>query len=193
MSKTHAKSTAQESLLIEKVVEHDSVSFSKLYDQYLPLICKVWYQFHLTELPLEDWKKEAAVVLYRTSCSYYNHCQSVRFCWYLRQALLNKIRDLYRQQVAKKRIPVENVEPITDLHIDQRLVDAHFRPDDASEFRYIYRQFLQSCSLLERDAFTMINSGHCPEEIAHRLSCSPLSIRSAFERARQKFLRYLYE
>ena len=52
MSKTHAKSTAQESLLIEKVVEHDSVSFSKLYDQYLQLICKVWYQFHLTELPL---------------------------------------------------------------------------------------------------------------------------------------------
>ena len=192
MRQNHVKSPTPESVLIERVTEHDSGSFAKLYNQYLPLICKVWYQFHLTELPLEDWKQEAAVVLYRTACSYYQRCQEARFCWYLRQALLNKIRDLYRQQAAQKRIPVENVEPITDLHIDQRLVDAHFRPDDVSELRFIYRQFLQNCSLLERDVFVMINSGQCPEEIAHRFSCSPLSIRSAFERARQKFLRHLY-
>lgn len=183
--------TTPESELIKRVAVNDSASFTSLYNQYLPLICKVWYQFHLDDLPLDDWKQEAAVVLYRTACSYSN--QEARFCWYLRQALMNKIRDFYRQQVAKKRIPAEHVEPITDLQIDQHLVDVDLRPDEISQFRLVYRQFLQECSLLERRAFLEINSGESLDVIAKRLSCSPLSIRSAFERARHKFLKQIFD
>lgn len=183
--------TTPEDVLIERIGKQDSESFAALYDRYLPLICKTWYQFHLADLALEDWKQEAAVVLFRTACSYQN--KEARFCWYLRQALRNRIRDLYRQQAAKKRIPTDNLEPITDIHIDQHLIDANLRPDDISQFRLVYRQFIRNCSLLERDAFVLINSGERLEEIAKRLSCSPLSVRSAFERARQKFLKYLYD
>lgn len=180
-----------EDVLIERVGGQDSESFSALYEQYLPLICKTWYQFRLADLPLEDWKQEAAMVLYRVACAYQN--KEARFCWYLRQALRNKIRDLYRQQAAQKRIPVDNIEPITDFHIDQQFVDVNFRPDDVSRFRLVYEQFIRQCSLMEKDAFMLINSGERLEDIAEQLSCSPLSVRSAFERARQKFLKCLYD
>lgn len=183
--------TTPEDVLLQRVGEQDSDSFSILYERYLPLICKTWYQFHLADLPLEDWKQEAAVVLYRTACSYHN--KEARFCWYLRQALRNKIRDLYRQQAAQKRIPTDSVEPITDIHIDQHLMDANLGPDEISHYRLIYGRFIRNCSLMERDAFILINSGEHLDEIAKRLSCSPLSVRSAFERARKKFLKCLAE
>lgn len=177
--------TTPESELIKQVAGKDSASFVILYRQYLPLICKLWYQFHLDEVPLDDWKQEAAVVLYRTACSY--SCHESRFCWYLRQALMNKIRDLYRQQAAQKRIPTNQVEMITEVQIDQRLVDIDFQPDEVSHFRLLYQQFLQECSHLEKNAFLGINSGERLENLARQLCCSPLTIRSAFERARKKF------
>lgn len=185
------ESPTPEGMLIERVLEQDSASFMQLYNRYLPLVCKIWYQYHLADLPLEDWKQEAAMVLLRTVRSYGNH--EARFCWYLKQALTNKIRDLYRQQAAKKRIPAENMEPITELQIDRCFVAVHYAPDDIIEFRLIYRHFLQDCSKLEREVFMMINSGKRLEDIAQELGCSPLSVRSAFERARQKFLKKLNE
>ncbi|WP_295731437.1 RNA polymerase sigma factor [uncultured Limosilactobacillus sp.] len=181
--------TTPESELIKQVAGKDSASFAVLYNQYLPLICKLWYQFRLDEVPLDDWKQEAAVVLYRTACSY--SCNEARFCWYLRQALTNKIRDLYRQQVAKKRVPAHQIESITDVQIDQRLVDINLQPDEVSHFRSIYQQFLKECSRLEKDAFLGINSGERLESIAQQLRCSPLAIRAAFERARKKLKQRL--
>ncbi len=183
--------TTPEGELIKQVAEHWSDSFTRLYDQYMPLICKIWYQYHLDDVPLDDWKQEAAMVLYRSACSYQD--KQVRFCWYYRQALLNKIRDLYRQQSAQKRVPFENMEPITDLHIDQHLVDVAFRPDEISQFRLVYQQFLKDCSGLEKKVFLAINAGEQLEAIANQLSCSPMSIRSAFERARQKFLKQIFD
>lgn len=181
--------TTPESELIKQVAGNDSASFTALYRQYLPLICKLWYRFRLEEVPLDDWKQEAAVVLYRTARSY--SCHEARFCWYLRQALMNRIRDLYRQQVALKRVPMNQIEPITDLQIDQRFVDINMQPDEISHFRSIYQQFLKECSRLEKDAFLGINSGKRLEIVARQLCCSPLAIRAAFERAHKKLKQRL--
>ncbi len=73
------------------------------------------------------------------------------------------------------------------------MIDADLRPDEICQFRLVYQQFLKECSLLEKRAFLEINSGESLDVIAKRLSCSPLSIRSAFERARQKFLKQIFD
>lgn len=182
--------TTPEDVLIQQSAMGSSQEFSALYQKYLPLIYKTWHRFRLAELSLEDWKQEAAIVLFRSASSYGR--QNVRFCWYYRQALLNRIRDLYRQQAAKKRIPSREIEELTDVHIDRKMVDPHHRPDEVSEYRSSYSSFFNNCSLFEQSVFILVNRGYNYEEVAKRMSRSTRSTRSAFERARQKFLKHMF-
>lgn len=176
---------ASETALITQVRANDSMYFMILFNRYRPLICKVWYQFHLTSTSLDDWQQEAALVLYRVACNYSG--QQGHFCCYFRKALMNRIRDLYRQQAAKKRVPANCIEPLTDVHVEAVAIDHHLGPDEVAEFRQCYYRFRNDCSNLEWETFVEINQGFAIDEVANKLGCNLCSIRSALERAKKKF------
>lgn len=178
-----------EAVLLTQVRTKDSTSFMILFNRYRPLIYKLWYQFHLTSTSLDDWQQEAAMVLYRVACNYSD--QQAHFCWYLKQALTNRIRDLYRQQAAKKRVPACCLEPLTDVHVEVVAVDHHLSPADVAEFRYTYHRFKDSCSQFEWATFVEINQGLEIDEVASKLGCKQQCVRSALERARKKFVEEL--
>ena len=176
----------RESRLIAAVAHRDSQAFQELYQRYIPLICKVWYRFRLPTLSLEDWKQEAAIVLYRAACRFKQ--RDVLFCSYLRQAFLNRIRDLYRQQAARKRVPFGCLHYLAEEGVNEfeKLVDSRLRPDEVYHLRTSYRHFLRECSPFERHIFLTINQGISIREAALIEKCPLRTIRSALERARKK-------
>ncbi|HIX35561.1 MAG TPA: sigma-70 family RNA polymerase sigma factor [Candidatus Limosilactobacillus merdigallinarum] len=178
-----------EAVLLAQVRTKDSTSFMILFNRYRPLICKLWYQFHLTSTSLDDWQQEAALVLYRVVCNYSD--QQTHFCWYLKQALTNRIRDLYRQQAAKKRVPACCLEPLTDMHVEVMAVDHHLGPAEVAEFRRTYHHFRDHCSQFEWTIFVEINQGFEVDEVADKLGCKRQCVRSALERAKKKFIQEL--
>lgn len=173
-----------EARLINGTRQRNSQAFAQLYQRYLPLICKVWYQFQLPGCGLDDWQQEAAIVLYRATCQFKQ--QDVRFCWYIRQALTNRMRDLYRQQAAKKRVPFGRINYLAEAGIDDHTVDRQLRPDEIYRLRVCYQHFLETCSPLERATFLEINRGNSIQDTASTCHCTPRRVRSALERARKK-------
>lgn len=180
---------SSETVLLAQTRAHDSRGFMILFNRYRPLICKLWYQFHLNYTSLDDWQQEAALVLYRVACNYCD--QQAQFCWYFRQALLNRIRDLYRQQAAKKRVPARCLISLTDVHVEAVAIDHHLGPDEVAEFRRTYQRFREDCSPFEWLTFVEINQGFAVGEVANKLGCNDRCVRSALERARRKFIREL--
>lgn len=178
-----------ETELLANIRANNSHSFTILFNRYRPLVCKIWYQFHLTGTGLDDWQQETALVLYHVACNYYD--QPVKFCWYFRQALMNRIRDLYRQQAARKRVPSQFIEPLTDVHVETLTVDHHLGPDEVAEFRCSYHHFREECSNLEWNAFIEVNQGYDLGEVAGMLGCTRRCVRSAFERAKKRFIQEL--
>lgn len=170
--------------LITAASQRDSQAFHVLYQRYLPLICKLWYQFELPRTSLEDWQQEAAIVLYRSACRFKK--TDVCFCSYVRQALLNRIRDLYRQQAAKKRVPFGCLNYLNEKGAYEYMENSRPRPDEVSSLRKSYAYFLGECSPLERRAFLTINRGISIRQAALRWHCPPRRIRSALGRAQKK-------
>lgn len=181
--------TAPDKELLKRIIKRDSECFHILFSRYHSLICKVWHQFHINGLDLEDWEQEASLVLYKTVLLYRD--REATFAWYYKLALTNRIRDIYRGQSAKKRIPLDLQDDLTKQHVDYLLVDINSSPEDISHYRQNYREFLQHCSELEYESFIRLTSGQKLDVIAIKLDSSPMAVRSAFARARRKFIQYV--
>ncbi len=174
--------------LIAKATRGNNETLAQLSDRYQPLVRKLWLSFSIAGLDRQDWQQEAFLVLSRAVQSYKKD-QKTRFCWYYRQLLTNRLRDLYRQTRAEKRIPAQLIQDLDAENDITMIQDPVLSPEQIVMWRVSYQEFLAQCSKNEREAFLLESKGLALEEIAQTMGCSPGRVKNALHRARAKLKR----
>ncbi|MFD1486202.1 sigma-70 family RNA polymerase sigma factor [Lacticaseibacillus baoqingensis] len=80
----------------------DSDAFAQLFAQYLPLVKKLLYTYHLPNYDRDDWYQEARIALLNAARRY-NGSSGSRFGAYFRLVLNAHLASVMRYALAKKR------------------------------------------------------------------------------------------
>lgn len=183
------RANQEEMTLITGAKFGSSDNLEQLFANYLPLIKKIWRIHFIPGLEFEDWSQEAMLTLIRSIASYRADTQ-VRFCWFYKRALRNRLRDLYRLQAAGKRIPAAQIGELSKIH-EETLPDIniHAAVHDQVECISLYRELQDQCSVFENQVFARQTQGFRINEIAQELHCSPKKVLGGLERAHRKLVR----
>lgn len=176
----------EELALISGAKFGDQESINELFNRYEPLVKKQWSRNKICTYDYDDWRQEALMTMMRVVTQYHAET-TVRFCWFYKQALVNRARDLYRSQAASKRIPMEITSSIgeaAEQYLDERSI--YGAPGETVIIKERFRQLLKECSRLEAEVFIMWIHGYNIDEIAEKVECQRSQATSALARARKK-------
>lgn len=187
----YGKRNVSDQELIERFIAGDSVSFTALFDRYLPLINKYHNLYGFDTMDFDDWRQEARIVLLK-SVRYYECKKGVSFGSYLKANIKNKAFDVIRMENALKRVTKGQRISIHQEAVSESLVDyKNSAPDECAVCNESIREFLAICSPFEVEVFQLVQAGHNVEHIAEKLNCSVRKVKSALTRCHQKFQRMI--
>lgn len=163
---------------------------NEMFTRYRPLIRKVWQQYYVTDLELDDWTQEAKLVMVKALRSYQWRSLD-EFGGFYKQSLVNRILDLYRARQAYKRIPANKIAPLCKEHVESLADGHHSSLDELIYCHECLQQFMSNCSDFERQVIALLHTGLTTGELADQLSCSERKVQSALTRSRHKLVRAL--
>lgn len=164
-----------------------SEDFDTLFNRYWPLVRKIWQQYHVTDLELDDWIQESQLVMVRVLKSYEGN-NIGKFSGFYKQSLVNRILDIYRARQAHKRIPAAQLAPLDKDCFE--IADQHQGiPDDIVYCHHCLEEFMQDCSAFERQVVALLHAGNNLGEIAECLHCNERKVQSALTRSRRKLIK----
>ena len=164
--------------------------FQELFNQYWPLVRRLWQEYYVADLELEDWRQEAEVVLMRVLKGY-RGASSTKFAGFYKQSLINRLLDLYRARQAGKRIPASQLSSLGDEEANLLVDGHHDRPEDIVYCQKCLMAFMQRCSSFERQVIILLHQRESLEELEIVLECDERKIRSALTRSRRKLIAEL--
>ena len=166
--------------------------FQMLFNQYWPLVRRLWQEYYVADLELEDWHQEAEVVMMKALDRYHGG-SLIKFAGFYKQSLINRLLDLYRARQAYKRIPASRLSSLGDEDAD-RLVDGyHNRPEDIVYCQACLTAFMRRCSPFERQVISQLHQGISIAQLELNLNCYERKIRSALTRGRRKLVAELQQ
>lgn len=172
--------------LLTRFIAGDSVSFTALFDRYLPLVHKMGRHFYFQDVDQEDWEQEARIVMLKTIRCYKASLQ-VNFGYYYKVNLKHRAYDIIRQENAAKRVREENRVNLEAEGFHESLIDYHqCPPDDWTLCHEKMKEFLARCSPFEIEVFRLVHSGYSQELVAQKLNCNCRKITSALDRCQKK-------
>ncbi|MGN1280236.1 MAG: RNA polymerase sigma factor [Limosilactobacillus sp.] len=176
-------------LLVEAKAGKDK-EFQILFNQYWPLVRRLWQEYYVADLELDDWQQEAEVVLMKV-LEKYRGTSALKFAGFYKQSLINRLLDLYRARQAGKRIPAGQLSSLGDEDANL-LVDGHCnRPEDVVYCQKCLADFMHRCSTFERQVIVLLHQGASIKELESELDCDERKIRSALTRSRRKLIAEL--
>lgn len=177
-------------VLIKRAQEDGQEALAELFHRYWPLIRRTWQQYFISGFELADWEQEAKVVM--LEILHREDKQDPRmFSGFLKRCLENKIKDIRRQSIARKRIPANQVSSL-DANCTATIIDpVHGSPDDIVYCHQSIKKLLKECSPFECRVLGYIHSGYSLQETAAYLGCSKRSVQSALHRSHNKLLTVL--
>lgn len=172
--------------LLTRFIAGDSVSFTALFDRYLPLVHKMGRHYYFQDVDQEDWEQEARIVMLKTiRC--YKACLQVDFGYYYKVNLKHRAFDIIRQENASKRVHEGNRINLEAEGFQESLIDYHqCPPDDFTLCHEKMKEFLAQCSPFEIEVFRLVHSGCSQELAAQKLDCNCRKIMSALDRCQKK-------
>ena len=177
-------------MMVDRAKSGDSQGFTKLLNCYRPMIRRLWQQYYIPGLELEDWRQEAELVLVRVLRSYHGRSLSQLGGFY-KQSLINRLLDLRRSRQASKRIPPEQLASLGAVKAEQ-LTDLNCTiPDEEAYCQACLMNFAKSCSPFELQVVLLKHQGQNRREIAQQLGCTERQIQAALSRCRRKLLKEL--
>lgn len=179
-------------MMLDRAKSGDSQDFTALLKCYRSMIRRLWQQYYVPGLELEDWRQEAELVLVRTLRSYHGRSLS-QFAGFYKQSLINRLLDLYRARQACKRIPAEQLAPLGTVKTEY-LIDAHCAiPDEEAYCQDCLLSFAKKCSPFELEVLCLLHEGKSHREIAQQLDCTEQKVHAALARGRNKLIKELRE
>lgn len=179
-------------MMLDRAKSGDSQDFTALLKCYRPMIRRLWQQYYIPGLELEDWRQEAELVLVRALRSYHGQTL-IQFGGFYKQSLTNRLLDLYRARQACKRIPAEQLAPLGNVKAEC-LVDTHSSiPDEEAYCQACLLSFAKKCSPFELEVLRLLHEGKSHREIAQQLDCTEQKVHGALARGRNKLIKELRE
>ena len=173
--------------LIELVVAGDSDSFTKLVDQYNPLLKKILNAYTTEEMSkedVEDLSQEELIAFYRAIINFDKEQTDVEFGLYAKICITNSMIS-YKRAAAKKSneslIGDEEMNSITDPESE---VSKFFEMRESE--RELGEQIEKTLSGYENEVWSYYVNGCSTREIAAKLNSNEKSIDNAIFRIRKK-------
>ena len=173
--------------LIELVVAGDSDSFTKLVDQYNPLLKKILNAYTTEEMSkedVEDLSQEELIAFYRAIINFDKEQTDVEFGLYAKICITNSMIS-YKRAAAKKSneslIGDEEMNSITDPEGE---VSKFFEMRESE--RELGEQIEKTLSGYENEVWSYYVNGCSTREIAAKLNSNEKSIDNAIFRIRKK-------
>ena len=173
--------------LIELVVAGDSDSFTKLVDQYNPLLKKILNAYTTEEMSkedVEDLSQEELIAFYRAIINFDKEQTDVEFGLYAKICITNSMIS-YKRAAAKKSneslIGDEEMNSITDPEGE---VSKFFEMRESE--RELGEQIEKTLSGYENEVWSYYVNGCSTKEIAAKLNSNEKSIDNAIFRIRKK-------
>ena len=187
MSKQSRFKNEEVNKLIELVVAGDSDSFTKLVDQYNPLLKKILNAYTTEEMSkedVEDLSQEELIAFYRAIINFDKEQTDVEFGLYAKICITNSMIS-YKRAAAKKSneslIGDEEMNSITDPESE---VSKFFEMRESE--RELGEQIEKTLSGYENEVWSYYVNGCSTREIATKLNSNEKSIDNAIFRIRKK-------
>ena len=187
MSKQSRFKNEEVNKLIELVVAGDSDSFTKLVDQYNPLLKKILNAYTTEEMSkedVEDLRQEELIAFYRAIINFDKEQTDVEFGLYAKICITNSMIS-YKRAAAKKSneslIGDEEMNSITDPESE---VSKFFEMRESE--RELGEQIEKTLSGYENEVWSYYVNGCSTKEIAAKLNSNEKSIDNAIFRIRRK-------
>ena len=187
MSKQSRFKNEEVNKLIELVVAGDSDSFTKLVDQYNPLLKKILNAYTTEEMSkedVEDLSQEELIAFYRAIINFDKEQTDVEFGLYAKICITNSMIS-YKPAAAKKSneslIGDEEMNSITDPESE---VSKFFEMRESE--RELGEQIEKTLSGYENEVWSYYVNGCSTREIAAKLNSNEKSIDNAIFRIRKK-------
>ena len=187
MSKQSRFKNEEVNKLIELVVAGDSDSFTKLVDQYNPLLKKILNAYTTEEMSkedVEDLSQEELIAFYRAIINFDKEQTNVEFGLYAKICITNSMIS-YKRAAAKKSneslIGDEEMNSITDPESE---VSKFFEMRESE--RELGEQIEKTLSGYENEVWSYYVNGYSSKEIATKLNSNEKSIDNAIFRIRRK-------
>lgn len=164
--------------------------FQALFNQYWPLVRRLWQEYYVADPELEDWHQEAEMVLMRVLERYRGGSMN-SFAGFYKQSLINRLLDLYRARQAYKRIPASQLSSLGDEDANLLVDGRRNRPEDIVYCQKCLENFMQQCSTFERQVIILLHQGDSIADLESKLNCDERKIRSALTRGRRKLIAEL--
>ena len=187
------KNTEELELLLEKARTGDDDAYVQLFDQYSPVVLRLERTYHLRDFEHDDWLQEGRLALMKAVRTY-TKGHGTTFGLFYKMIAENQICSLVRKQEAKKRRALKQSKSIdlTDLEYlsnrfieipeyDERLYIQERLTNDLIFFSRLEKIVLQEYFI---DRLTL-------SEISKRHALGYRSVRSAYDRIRQKFRQHI--
>ena len=187
MSKQSRFKNEEVNKLIELVVAGDSDSFTKLVDQYNPLLKKILNAYTTEEMSkedVEDLSQEELIAFYRAIINFDKDQTDVEFGLYAKICITNSMIS-YKRAAAKKSneslIGDDEMNSITDPEGE---VSKFFELKESE--RELGEQIEKTLSQYENEVWSYYVNGCSTKEIAGKLNSNEKSIDNAIFRIRKK-------
>ncbi|UQS87018.1 sigma-70 family RNA polymerase sigma factor [Nicoliella spurrieriana] len=182
----------QETQLIQAIQSGDESAIKALFSKYRPVVNKIWRQYFINGMEIDDWNQEALIVLVRIIDQY--DCErGVSFGSFYRQALKNRFFDLIRRKNAQKRMPdkmLSSFDAFESFYSDTLVDFSSFCPEKRILQNEQIELILSRLSFLERSILIETFRNASLKEIATKYHCSENKVVNAFERCKRKFNNY---
>ena len=173
--------------LIELVVAGDSDSFTKLVDQYNPLLKKILNAYTTEEMSkedVEDLGQEALIAFYRAIINFDKERHDVEFGLYAKICVTNSMISLKRAAAKKSNESLVGDEEINSITDPDGEVSKFFEMRESE--RELGEQIEKTLSVYENEVWSFYVNGYSTKEIAVKLNSSEKSIDNAIFRIRKK-------
>lgn len=183
--------------LLLSVRAGDQGAFSRLYEQYLPLIEHLAAQYAQSlasseDEDTDDFRQEAALTLYQAALAYRLEQTSVEFGLFAKICIKNRLIDRLRT-LHRRALPIgaarsqesgerENLEEL----VDDAAVDPEERLVDAEALDALNALIERNLSRYEQRILKLYLSGYSVREIAGTVKRGERSVENAVYRIRRK-------
>lgn len=173
------------------LVQHDQTDYLKeLHDRYLPLIRRLWIEYHPAHMERQDWEQEALIVLHH-AVNTFDDSRQVHFSWYYKRLLTNRMFDFLRRLQASRRIPVELEVEMTKDQEDLLTmpVVGSLQSDELIEFHESLAAF-DAMATVEESAYCKLTwAGFSCREIAQMYDLRYQDVRRVLRHAKKRVKR----
>ena len=173
--------------LIELVVAGDSDSFTKLVDQYNPLLKKILNAYTTEEMSkedVEDLSQEELIAFYRAIINFDKEQTDVEFGLYAKICITNSMISYPRAAAKKSNESLIGDEEMNSITDPEGEVSKFFEMRESE--RELGEQIEKTLSGYENEVWSYYVNGCSTKEIAAKLNSNEKSIDNAIFRIRKK-------